>query len=64
MRELASEGMTMIVVTHEIGFARDVGDQAVFMDEGVVMEQGDPRQVLDEPREDRTKQFLGLVLER
>jgi polar amino acid transport system ATP-binding protein len=55
--------MTMIVVTHEIGFARDVGDQVVFMDEGVVMEQGDPKQVLDDPREDRTKQFLGLVLE-
>ena len=63
VRELASEGMTMIVVTHEIGFARDVGDQVVFMDEGVVMEQGDPKQVLDDPREDRTKQFLGLVLE-
>ena len=49
MRELASEGMTMIVVTHEIGFAREVGDQVVFMDEGVVMEQGDPKQVLDDP---------------
>ncbi len=64
MRELAEEGMTMLVVTHEIGFAREVGDQVVFMDGGVVVEQGQPRQVLDSPREERTKQFLGLVLER
>jgi polar amino acid transport system ATP-binding protein len=64
MRELAQEGMTMLVVTHEIGFAREVSDQVVFMDGGVVVEQGQPRQVLDEPREERTKQFLGLVLER
>jgi polar amino acid transport system ATP-binding protein len=63
MRELAHEGMTMVVVTHEIGFARDVGDQVVFMDEGVVVEKGPPRQVLDDPREERTKKFLGLVLE-
>jgi polar amino acid transport system ATP-binding protein len=64
MRELAEEGMTMLVVTHEIGFAREVGDQVVFMDGGVVVEQGDPRQVLDSPREERTQRFLGLVLER
>jgi polar amino acid transport system ATP-binding protein len=64
MRELASEGMTMLVVTHEMGFAREVGDQVVFMDGGVIVEQGKPAQVLDEPREERTKQFLGLVLER
>ena len=63
MRELAHEGMTMIVVTHEIGFAREVGDQVVFMDEGVIVEHGKPNQVLDNPREERTKQFLGLVLE-
>ena len=63
MRELAAEGMTMIVVTHEIGFARDVGDQVVFMDEGVVLEQGEPKAVLDSPQEERTKRFLGLVLE-
>jgi polar amino acid transport system ATP-binding protein len=63
MRELAREGMTMIVVTHEIGFAREVGDQVVFMDEGVVIEHGQPAQVLDNPREARTKKFLGLVLE-
>ena len=63
MRELAEEGMTMIVVTHEIGFARDVGDQVVFMDEGVVIEQGAPKAVLDKPKQERTKRFLGLVLE-
>jgi len=63
MRELAREGMTMVVVTHEIGFAREVGDQVVFMDQGVVVEQGPPAQVLDNPREERTKKFLGLVLE-
>ncbi len=58
MRELAKEGMTMIVVTHEMGFARDVADRVVFMAEGVVVEQGVPRQVLDNPQQDRTKQFL------
>jgi polar amino acid transport system ATP-binding protein len=63
MRELAHMGMTMIVVTHEIGFARDVADEVVLMDEGVVVEQGPPAQVLDNPREERTKRFLGLVLE-
>jgi polar amino acid transport system ATP-binding protein len=64
MRELAAEGMTMLVVTHEMGFAREVGDQVVFMDEGVIVEQGKPADVLDSPREERTKRFLGLVLER
>ena len=64
MRELASEGMTMLVVTHELGFAREVGDQVVFMDGGVIVEQGKPADVLDNPREERTKRFLGLVLER
>jgi polar amino acid transport system ATP-binding protein len=64
MRELASEGMTMLVVTHELGFAREVADQVVFMDGGGIVEQGPPAQVLDEPREERTKQFLGLVLDR
>jgi polar amino acid transport system ATP-binding protein len=63
MRELAGEGMTMIVVTHEIGFARDVADEVVFMDDGVIVEHGPPAQVLDNPREERTKRFLGLVLE-
>jgi polar amino acid transport system ATP-binding protein len=63
IRELASEGMTMVLVTHEIGFAREVSDKVVFVDGGVIVEQGPPSQVLDDPREERTKQFLGLVLE-
>jgi ABC-type polar amino acid transport system ATPase subunit len=62
MRELAEEGMTMIVVTHEIGFAREVADRVVFMDEGVIVEEGPPSQVIDSPRAERTKKFLGLVL--
>ncbi len=64
MRELAEEGMTMLVVTHEIGFAREVADRVIFMDGGVIVEEGPPAQVLESPREERTKQFLGLVLER
>jgi ABC-type polar amino acid transport system ATPase subunit len=64
MRQLAEEGMTMVVVTHEMGFARDVGDRVAFMDDGIVLEQGTPREVLDEPKNERTKRFLGLVLER
>jgi polar amino acid transport system ATP-binding protein len=63
LRELAAEGMTMIVVTHEMGFARDVADHVIFMDEGVVVEQGPPSEVLENPRNERTKRFLGLVLE-
>jgi polar amino acid transport system ATP-binding protein len=62
MRGLANEGMTMIVVTHEIGFAHDVADQVVFMDDGVIVEQGPPTQVLDNPTQERTKKFLGQVL--
>ncbi len=64
MRELADEGMTMLVVTHELGFAREVGDKVVFMDEGVIVEQGNPADVLDSPRQERTRKFLGLVLDR
>jgi polar amino acid transport system ATP-binding protein len=64
MRELAEEGMTMIVVTHELGFAREVCDRVVFIDEGMIVEQGKPADILDNPREERTKKFLGLVLER
>lgn len=64
MRELASEGMTMLVVTHELGFAKEVGDQVVFMDGGVIVEQGKSADVLDHPTQERTKKFLGLVLER
>jgi ABC-type polar amino acid transport system ATPase subunit len=64
MRELASEGMTMLVVTHEMGFAKEAGDQVVFMDGGVIVEQGKPADVLDHPRQERTRRFLGLVLDR
>jgi polar amino acid transport system ATP-binding protein len=63
MRELASEGMTMIVVTHEMGFAREVADRIVFIDDGVIVEEGPPEQILSSPREERTRQFVGLVLE-
>jgi polar amino acid transport system ATP-binding protein len=63
MRELAAEGMTMIVVTHEIAFARDVASRVVFMDGGVVVEEGTPAEVLDNPKQERTRRFLGLVLE-
>ncbi len=62
MRGLAEDGMTMIVVTHEVGFAREVGDTLVFMDDGVIVEQGHPREVLANPRHERTKSFLGKVL--
>jgi ABC-type polar amino acid transport system ATPase subunit len=62
MKELASSGMTMIVVTHEMGFAREVADTLVFMDGGVVVESGDPREVLANPQHDRTKAFLSKVL--
>ncbi len=58
IRGLAEQKTTMIIVTHEMAFARDVADQVIFMDEGVIVEQGDPKQVIDHPREERTKQFL------
>jgi polar amino acid transport system ATP-binding protein len=64
MRELAAEGMTMVVVTHEMGFARDVADHVAFMDDGVIVEEGPPAQILERPREERTGRFVGLVLER
>lgn len=62
MRALAKEGMTMIVVTHEMGFARDAADTVVFMDDGAVVEKGPPAELIDKPREERTKKFLGQVL--
>ena len=58
IRGLAEQKTTMIIVTHEMAFARDVADQLIFMDDGVIVEQGDPRQVIDHPQEERTKQFL------
>jgi polar amino acid transport system ATP-binding protein len=62
MRGLARDGMTMVVVTHEIGFAREVGDTVVFMDAGVVVETGEPRAVFESPQHERTKLFLSKVL--
>jgi len=62
MRGLARDGMTMVVVTHEMGFAREVGDSLVFMDGGVIVETGTPRDVLSSPKHDRTKAFLSKVL--
>ena len=61
MKELARGGMTMIVVTHEMGFARDVADRVIFMDGGVIVEQGSPDEVFDHPQSDRTKDFLGHI---
>ncbi len=63
MRELAVDGMTMIVVTHEMSFARDVADEVVFMADGVVVEKGPPAQVISNPRHDRTRAFLGRMLD-
>ncbi|HEU0026137.1 MAG TPA: ectoine/hydroxyectoine ABC transporter ATP-binding protein EhuA [Ktedonobacterales bacterium] len=63
MRQLAEEGMTMLVVTHEMGFARDVADRVVFMDLGVIVEEGKPADIFTNPKEDRTRSFLRQVLE-
>ena len=62
MRSLADEGMTMLVVTHEMGFAREVGSRLIFMDGGVIVEEGDPREVIGNPQHQRTKDFLSRVL--
>jgi ABC-type polar amino acid transport system ATPase subunit len=62
MRALANEGMTMMVVTHEMGFAREVGTRLVFMDDGQIVEEGEPKAVFDAPQHDRTRQFLSRVL--
>lgn len=62
MQDLALEGMTMVVVTHEMGFAREVGDRVVFMDEGVIMEEGTPEEIFNNPRNPRTRAFLSKVL--
>jgi len=63
IRGLAEQKTTMIIVTHEMAFARDVADHIIFMDEGVIVEQGDPRQVIDNPREERTRHFLARYAE-
>lgn len=62
MKKLAKDGMTMIVVTHEMGFAREVADRVVFMDEGVIVEEGDPKEFFDNPKTDRAKSFLRLII--
>ena len=62
MRKLADEGMTMIVVTHEMGFAKEVSDKVIFIDGGVIVEQGTPEEMFDDPKQERTKAFLGSVL--
>ncbi len=62
IQDLAQSGMTMVVVTHEVGFARKVGDQVVFMDDGVIVEKGPPSQVIDNPQEERTREFFSKVL--
>ena len=64
MRSLANEGMTMLVVTHEMGFALEVGDRVVFMDEGVVVEEGPPVQVLKDPKTERARRFFRMVVEK
>ena len=63
IRNLADQKTTMIIVTHEMAFARDVADHVIFMDEGVIVEQGDPREVINNPREERTRQFLARYSE-
>jgi polar amino acid transport system ATP-binding protein len=62
MRSLAKEGMTMIVVTHEMGFAREVGDRVVFMDDGQIVEEGTPQEIFTNPKQERTKLFISKIL--
>ena len=62
MKQLAHEGMTMVVVTHEMGFAREVADRVIFMDEGHIIEEGTPEQIFDAPQQPRTQDFLKKVL--
>ncbi len=62
MKQLAKEGMTMVVVTHEMGFAREVADRVVFMDQGQIVEEGNPEQIFSNPRHARTQSFLSKVL--
>ncbi len=62
MKDLAHEGMTMVVVTHEMGFAREVGHRVLFMDEGIIMEEGEPKQIFENPQNPRTQSFLSKIL--
>ena len=63
IRELAAGGMTMVIATHEMSFARDIADRVCFLDAGVILEQGPPEQILNAPREQRTQQFLQRIIE-
>ena len=63
MKELAREGMTMVVVTHEMAFAKEVSDRVVFMDQGIILEQGSPEEIFTRPKNDRTREFLTRYLE-
>ncbi len=62
MKKLAYSGMTMVVVTHEMGFAKDVADNVVFLDQGLILEEGDPDMIFTNPKNDRTRQFLKRIL--
>ena len=62
MKDLANEGLTMIVVTHEMGFAKDVADKVVFMDQGVIVEQGSPEDIFNNPKQERTRAFLSRII--
>jgi polar amino acid transport system ATP-binding protein len=63
IRELAASGMTMLIATHEMSFARDIADRICFLDDGVILEQGTPEELLSQPREPRTQQFLQRIIE-
>ena len=63
IRELAAGGMTMVIATHEMGFARDIANRVCFLDEGVILEEGTPEQIFSEPREERTQRFLQSIIE-
>ena len=63
IRELAEGGMTMVIATHEMGFARDIANRVCFLDGGVILEQGDPEQIFTAPREERTRQFLQRIID-
>ena len=64
MKDLAESGLTMLIVTHEMGFAKDVSDRVVFMDKGVIAEQGHPDQIFNDPSQERTREFLKRILDR
>ena len=64
MKQLAHEGMTMVVVTHEMGFAREVGDRVLFMDHGQLVEEGTPDEIFNHPKEERTQKFLSAIINK